>query len=129
MHDRSGMKVYALIDPRDPLAAEYVRYVGCSANPKLRLRRHIWETRHPNVLMNIPKFFFILYCLLDGVLPRMLVLEEVFPGRDPLVREQYWIQFFREHGGNLTNFQRPAPAPVPEGEPHFTRALNGARWW
>jgi hypothetical protein len=135
MRDRTGMIVYALIDPRDPVAAENVRYVGCSVNPERRLRRHLWEMRSARVdrlCKNPRKVVFLMWLALDGVMPEILALERVRPDRDPVVREQYWIDFFRARtGGELTNFARPLPPPEPRRAPdeYLKPPWTGGRFW
>lgn len=125
--------VYALIDPRDPIEARFVRYVGCSVDPIERLSRHLFQMRHCDELarINARKVMFLMHLALDGVEPKILFLEEVLPGRDPMVRENYWIRFFRARtDGELTNFERIVTPSEPRTPDEYLRSPRaGGRFW
>jgi hypothetical protein len=94
--------IYAMVDPREP---RKVRYIGCTLDLRHRLKGHLWDTLHPHDLMNIPHFFFVLYCLLDGFDPEMVVLDVVPPGKYWPPVERRWIERFRARGSDLTNIE------------------------
>jgi len=94
--------VYLLADPRE---VSVVRYVGCSFHVYRRFLKHAAEARNPDWYSNGPKILFIQQCLLDGVLPECLLIEEVPGGRDRVRREWFWVNKFRSP--ELTNYLRP----------------------
>lgn len=113
--------IYALVDPREP---KKIRYVGRTDDPIYRLKQHLYETRYPvEGRTNVAKFFFILYCLLDGVEPKLIILETVRKGRIPPMRERHWIKV--HSSAELTNFQPPPPAPARAGD---GRLFDDGEW-
>ena len=75
--------IYGLVDPRKPSVAIYV---GCTVNPKKRLRHHISTAK--TRLNNTSKDNAIRAL---GLRPEMVILEE-FTGtlKQAHARERYW---------------------------------------
>lgn len=88
--------VYELVDPR----TDAVAYVGITNNPNQRLRAHITDTE-----TNDNKQAWIEQLQKEHLKPRMRILEIVESREEAVEREKYWIQYYIEHGKELTNLQ------------------------
>lgn len=93
--DRSPWFIYTLESPE----SGQIRYVGCTTNPKIRIRTHIHQARmgYENSL----KAEWIRELLSSGKSPLLKVVES---GSGPWEHiEERWISSLRQSGCNLTN--------------------------
>jgi group I intron endonuclease len=94
--------VYVLKEP----CSEVVRYVGISSNPVKRMSEHIKEKR-PCHRVN-----WIQSLLSKGLLPNMEIIEEGLCKEDVLIKEKFYIRFFKSIGAILTNTTIGGEAPM-----------------
>lgn len=93
----AGQIIYGLLDPR----TDAFYYVGYTGNPKRRLSDHIKGTgdRNPD------KDAWIAELHVAGLLPEIVVLEEVKDPATTREREDRWIYHLLHQGDPLTNWQ------------------------
>ena len=87
--------VYALIDPRTMVTF----YVGCTKNPKRRLREHICRAQTGNAHAPAALRSYILEILNAGFQPSLTVLEQT----TDKMRERHWIDHCRFLGLPIIN--------------------------
>ena len=92
-----GMKttyIYMLLDPRTDL----VRYVGKTIqSPEKRLNAHM------NERSNCHRVHWLQELRRVGLVPELVILEEIKGDWPWQESERYWIRYFRQQGYNLTN--------------------------
>jgi hypothetical protein len=99
---RRSCTIYALVDPRNPLAW---RYIGRSFRPQCRRFQHTYQSRR--MLRGVTaKERWIRSLLSAGLLPSAIVLEDHILLRDAGAREQFWIRRALLEGHPLTNAVR-----------------------
>lgn len=90
--------VYALFDPR----TNRIRYVGASTQGMKRPKQH-WEPYYLNKEGHTHKARWIKSLLSLGLVPGVVVLEEVTQPSEAFTVESHWISELRSKGVNLTN--------------------------
>lgn len=104
--------IYALTDPN----TSEVRYVGKSDYPLNRLFKHLQEARN-NKGRNKHKIHWIQSLLSNGLIPQLVILEEILLEEDWEGKEQYWINYYRQLvGDKLTNIADGGQGHVMKGE-------------
>lgn len=93
--------IYGLFDPRESTEWAKCRYIGQTiADPKQRLRQHVWEAQRCETERHIARW--IRKLLSEGVRPQLVVREYVNDdGR--FHRERHWIATGRALGWDLAN--------------------------
>jgi len=89
----STIYIYALICP----IIGQIRYIGKSIRPKERLQNHMNEKskcHRSNWLKKLKA---------DGLIPKIVILEEMPDGSDWQSREKFWIAHGKSQGWPLTN--------------------------
>lgn len=90
-------KIYALIDP----TTKVVRYIGASANPRLRLNNHVCNAGAVRY-KGTKRAAWLLRLASRGLRPQLKVLE-VCTDRSWQIAEREWITKHRRHLFNIDN--------------------------
>jgi hypothetical protein len=89
--------VYALVDPRK----SEVRYIGASCNIDRRYSQHISDRDKSNQ----GKQSWIDELKIQGLRPKLIILESGLEKARSLIRERYWIQIHLKKDAILTNMR------------------------
>ena len=98
------INIYTLTDPE----TNQIRYVGATNNPKRRLAAHSTLSRHVKNSYHLSRW--LVQILSKNKKPIMGIIE-TFPYdyKTWEVRENFWINFYRQRGFDLTNTKAGGP--------------------
>ena len=97
LREKSSFTVYGLVDPD----TNKVMYIGVSNNFPRRLVQHLTPR---NLKDNTdPKVRWILSLTDKGLKPELITIEENIPFKDRFIREDHWIDYYKQINPELTN--------------------------
>ncbi|MBT3259655.1 MAG: GIY-YIG nuclease family protein [Deltaproteobacteria bacterium] len=97
MKAEKPFQIYLLIDP----ASGIIRYVGCSKNPKSRIRQHIKESMERQ---NTQKKKWIHALAQKGQHPRLDVVAQIYDKAEARVKES---EVCHQHAATVYNLHDP----------------------